>query len=415
MDSGEVATLARTLHSHARALDEPLPSGYRCVFPFLQDVLGAAQQVVLSRNGSLEEQDLRAIKKRFTNQASSEFPFGPWTLEHVVRLLQGAGFITHPLTKDLCTFIDSQVSLKFHEKQVATQAQSVRRTSGVSRLAGSSCGEDSLSRSSSSSALVAIDSQNASDCPDHVPFRNLRSEDALSLAQTAFEQSDPQQLLCLVKALITERDSNYKSREYFRRRLSILRKEFAELKSDNSQLQSGIVHYSKRRTLNAKRFRLTVHGGYKLAMSRNHGHSGSIATLETLNADLSRQTCCAWEHLFSHSIIASHFAFHTSSNEAIEVLDSGLVPFEFHGFSGDATNSNLVQSSKVHTCTIRSSYVIPEGPEAPEGEPQTYKVLMRKCLGDLQLLPESVTASVIIDVYRKQLKSALPPTSSCMT
>ena len=75
--------------------------------------------------------------------------------------------------------------------------------------------------------------------------------------------------------------------------------------------------------------------------------------------------------------------------------------FEFQGFSGDATNSNIVQSSKVHTCVVRSAYLVPHVREGQEG----WAILQRQSLADVQLLPDSVTGAVIYQMYQKQLRS----------
>eukprot|EP00438_Fugacium_kawagutii_P005301 Skav231731 [mRNA] locus=scaffold638:10945:15691:+ [translate_table: standard] len=421
MESEEAALLAKALHAHASASDCVLPSGYRCVFQFLQDLLNAASQVVLSKGAGLDDAQIRAIKKRFSIRVSGEFPQGPWTLDHLVNLLRDAGFITSAATKEVHVFIDSQVCAEIRSKQLSQK--SLTWTSGISKrpsFDATSWAAFSTSSSASASASDTTDSSvaivPATVCQKQeaqlVQLSNLRKDDALQIANLALEQQDAHQLLALVNRLVTERDLTSKSRDYFRSRVAALRGQMADMKRAQNELKSGIVQFSKRRKLSSKRHRLTVHGGYKLALSRNLGHSGALAALQTLEADLSRQTCCSWEHMLSHSILASHHRFHHFANRALAGAPEAKHPdvFELHAFGGDATNSNLVQSSKVHTCVIRSAYIVPVSVDSDPGDDgagqqEQYKILTRKCLADLQLLPESVTAAVIKEVYRKQFGS----------
>ena len=426
LDSHSVLRPSNSCGTNVNKLDE-WDFG-RCVFPSLPHLLRAAEQVIISKHSSIDAKSLRLAKRGLSSHVLSTCPCGPWMIGHLVKSLQGAGYVSQCVSPTICSCIDVEVATSKRSKQVVAMESKTFRTPAVqsvlriSRQPSRECltrGSSSSLSDSPSQSLVPVET-NAGHTLDHnevvphVGFRKLKRDDALQMALWAFDNQDRQQLETLVSALVSERDQTHKSRDYFRRRLQTIRKEVEDMKTNEKQLKFGIVQYSKRRKLGAKRFRLTVHGGYKLALSRNLGHGGGEATLQTLDSESSRQTCSAWEHLFSSSILASHADFHAGACREIDQLVADmedLLPkcWEFQGFSGDATNSNLVQNSKVHTCVVRSAYVLPTQ-QGPEGDWDQFKVLTKQCLTDIQLLPETVTSNVINKMYQKQLRSRLDVT-----
>lgn len=419
-ESEEVATLTRALLSNAvvrahcslsaRGLHNEL-SRCRCEFPSRQHLLSAAHQVVLCRNSSLDQEAFKAIKRGLSAKLAAMDMPGVWTIGHLVQLLQLTGFVSDQVTQERWGYIDARVAAALRSKEVAQQSN----PNAVSSLAVFGHGRRAAASStltmtelseSPGSAMVPFDADTSAqlDQSGHLQdLSNLKGEEALQVFHAAFDCQDKGQLQLLVQALVAERDQSRKSREYFRKKASNLSQELSKSKHEAEQLRHGIVHYSKRRKIEAKRYRLTVHGGYKLALSRNLGHGGTVAALQTLDAESSWQTCAFWEHMFSASILASHADFHAQANEAISDLQDEQMPlrFEFQGFSGDATNSNIVQSSKVHTCVVRSAYLVPHVREGQEG----WAILQRQSLADVQLLPDSVTGAVIYQMYQKQLRS----------
>lgn len=169
-----------------------------------------------------------------------------------------------------------------------------------------------------------------------------------------------------------------------------------------------------------------------MALSRNLGHAGSTAALQTLQSDASRHVCTRWEHLLASSFLASHSTWHQNAALAIEKsivaieppdntdTDNGIIALELHSISGDASNASVVQSKKTHACRVHSVYTVfsnPKGSVEEGGQDglEGGRVWMRWSriqFADVQLLPEMVNAAVINNMYVKQMQSISASRSS---
>jgi hypothetical protein len=140
--------------------------------------------------------------------------------------------------------------------------------------------------------------------------------------------------------------------------------------------QVSYVADCKRRKKNTVFSKVSVFGGYKMAVLRNIGHIGSDALLTTLGVGFVRQTINRWECLLQDSIICRSIAWYDERDRYIEHLrhvdwysvdtdrdweELGSPDFVFtwglHAIRGDATNS-AAGEHKAHVCEIRSRYCL---------------------------------------------------------
>lgn len=192
---------------------------------------------------------------------------------------------------------------------------------------------------------------------------------------------------------------------YHMKRAADLRAQLVVTQLEKRQLEFGIVKFNKRRKEDAKKFVCTLPGGYRLALSRNLGHAGSLAALQSAECDSTRHVCVRWEMLLSNSFQAGHAAWHgnaaLSIDQAVEASSQnhhqddhdGVVALELHGVSGDASNASVLQSKKTHVCRVHSVYAVHTSTDQTQADGTQSMHWLKWCrvqFSDVQLLPESL-------------------------
>jgi hypothetical protein len=117
--------------------------------------------------------------------------------------------------------------------------------------------------------------------------------------------------------------------------------------------QSYFVEPKRHRREPAQWRKLTIPGGYKLAMKRNIGHISCMALSDTLELNISRQCVAQWELALADSCIVMANQWHDAKKSLL--LSSridGSMSWEITTARADATNSSTLQSHKVHSCEL---------------------------------------------------------------
>ena len=231
--------------------------------------------------------------------------------------------------------------------------------------------------------------------PKDVSLQILASKDAQKIAELVHILHSERDAACSQAALASKNAKNAsRQKNYHVKIASELREQLVQTQAEKRQLEHGIVKFSKRRKVGAKRFECTLAGGYRLALSRNLGHAGSTAALQSLECDSTRFVTVRWELLLSNSIACAHEVWHGHAAQSIEQAvqsageDSGVVALELHAVSGDASNASVVQSKKTHVCRVHSVYAVHTSTER-DGIKTWFK-WSRVQYGDVQLLPEKL-------------------------
>lgn len=105
-----------------------------------------------------------------------------------------------------------------------------------------------------------------------------------------------------------------------------------------------------------------------LAVRRNLSHCAAQAVASTLGLDVHRTTVVRWEQRVAATIIAEARAFYKACDERVSKASWSVA---VHSFKGDATNSGVMQQSKLQASELHSCYLV-EDPEAPLGEMHDY-------------------------------------------
>ena len=107
--------------------------------------------------------------------------------------------------------------------------------------------------------------------------------------------------------------------------------------------------------------RVSLHGGYSMAISRNITHVGAIGLIKTLHLPVRRQTVARWERLFAINIMKQYRGFFAdamrSCCSAPDTEESAPTSWSIVNVRGDATNSNVTShSGKAFVCMITCLY-----------------------------------------------------------
>jgi regulator of replication initiation timing len=119
-----------------------------------------------------------------------------------------------------------------------------------------------------------------------------------------------------VERLQAKNGSLRKERESFRMQCNHLKRKLGQTKVALDKAQAELASQSsfvlsKRRRANAKWSRLSVEGGYKLALSRNIGHTSCYALSQILEVGVSRQCVVSWELLMAKNLMVQSRAWHS--------------------------------------------------------------------------------------------------------
>ena len=102
----------------------------------------------------------------------------------------------------------------------------------------------------------------------------------------------------------------------------------------------------------------SMEGGFFTAVQKNGASgAGAQAVADILNLEASRKTIVWWENKAGTALIAATRSFHQSCIETCrDALSAGLWTFFTLAFSGDATNSDIFQNSKVQSMFLAATY-----------------------------------------------------------
>eukprot|EP00969_Alexandrium_andersonii_P042353 1858674-Alexandrium_andersonii.AAC.1 len=132
-----------------------------------------------------------------------------------------------------------------------------------------------------------------------------------------------------------------------------LSKSLEEKVLEASRAQEAIAFHGPKRQKRGDRVhkfhRVSVRGGYALAVKRNLGHAATQTLIDTLTAPLSRQSLNRWESLLSASVIIQSRDWYAQHYEFLRHVQTQLATchpsftgfsFEIHFTRADATNSS---------------------------------------------------------------------------
>ena len=110
--------------------------------------------------------------------------------------------------------------------------------------------------------------------------------------------------------------------------------------------------------------RLTVYGGYNLAISRNLGHSSCRAVLDILDAGIKHhQTVSRWELMLATNVHTQSQLWYSEMYSRVDDFKlsslQNCFSWEVNAIRGDATNSSTLQNHKVHVAEIATMFRIP--------------------------------------------------------
>ena len=147
-------------------------------------------------------------------------------------------------------------------------------------------------------------------------------------------------------------------------------KERADLKR---QTQHQYYVTPKRKRGAASFRRLTVSGGYNLAIKRSFGHTGATASTGHLQLDLTRQRTVAWEQLLVANLMVQVRTFFQNaymflrwghrrlkeellvgSQRARQILKGQEFTYEIIVMRADATHTHCAEGAKAHSMEVRA-------------------------------------------------------------
>lgn len=423
----------------------------RCEFKTQKNLADAAVALLSLLHAGMDKSSFSRVRRDILERASSK-PVSGLTLEHLIDVIEYSALLPNEIFRRLPDgfwgHVESQVVANLSSKRLfelsaqrsrtsASPPQSIVRTvssmslpSPVStagtpcssenrltptRLRFNSFGDEGETASLAALTDLSVDQKlalvatNKSDSQTQ-HCGDLSLETCLRLVQSGNKEQLAQLVLTLHSAnahgevqshsLTKER----RKRQYYVRKVKGLKEQLVAANEEIRQLRNGVVMVSKRRKTNAKRWRLSLQGGYRLALARNAGHAGCEAALKMLDADSQRSVCAYWEHMLSSSLQTDCFKWYSDRHDLLQNLDtatSTIPSFEIHSFRGDATNSSVVQSHKVHTCQVMSTFQYPSQ-ESSENE-CGFSIDWRVSFADLQFLPAS-SGQILHDVYVKHIK-----------
>ena len=117
-------------------------------------------------------------------------------------------------------------------------------------------------------------------------------------------------------------------------------------------------------TLRAKASALNPSAGstlVDLAVRRNLSHCAAQGTASTLGLDVHRSTVIRWEMKVAAAIVAESRLFHKGCSERVSEASWSVA---VHSFKGDATNSGVLQQSKLQAFELASCYLL-DDPDSP--------------------------------------------------
>ena len=165
-------------------------------------------------------------------------------------------------------------------------------------------------------------------------------------------------------------------------------------------LQKAQDSYTKTpRNNNAVYSKMTVAGGYKMAIKRGSGHASTAATLLHLEVAVTDQACWQWERLLSANLVCQMRSWFTRQYDKVrdflsrprsESTSGKLFSYEVNTVGADATNSAVALRYKAHVCMLSSLFrqrfameeVNEEVLEEPEGSDVTKDVADEACKED---------------------------------
>ena len=182
--------------------------------------------------------------------------------------------------------------------------------------------------------------------------------------------------------------------------------------------------------------KLTVAGGYLLAIKRSFGHTGATASTGHLELDLTRQRTVAWEHLLVANLVAQVQAFFANAyrflrwghrrlteewaagtRRARELLKVRNFSYEIHVMRADGTHTHQAEGAKAHSMEVRSvinfskclDYALALTDEELDNFELDYcpgeYVVDITCFPDIVKVPEPCDGAVSRHLFLKQLTS----------
>ncbi len=189
--------------------------------------------------------------------------------------------------------------------------------------------------------------------------------------------------------------------------------------------------------------RLTVAGGYDLAIKRSFGHTGADASLGHLQPGLTRQRAVAWEHILVANLVVQALAFFHNAyaflvwahQHLMEELAAGKArtlrlmgegtpnglrrhfAYEILTVRADGTHTHCAEGAKAHSMEVRVifsfgkclEYVMALTDEELDAFELAYcpgdYVVDLKCIPDIVKVPEPCDGHVSRNLFLKQVSS----------
>ena len=131
----------------------------------------------------------------------------------------------------------------------------------------------------------------------------------------------------------------------------------------NTSQQKYLVTNKKRRPT-SKQYKVSIWGGYMLAVRRGIAHQGGTALCMTLDVNVTRGTITRWEKLLAANMIFRSTEWYENHYRYIAALAGRLsadtLTWEIHMLRGDATNSAVAgHGSKAHVVQLLTKFKPP--------------------------------------------------------
>lgn len=216
-----------------------------------------------------------------------------------------------------------------------------------------------------------------------------------------------------------------RSKTYWKRKTTVL---VQRLKAKTQELRMASSYHcvGSVRNTKAKTHRLSLNGGYALAVLRNVGHASLLTTISVAAAKTSRQSLALYEVMLAANIAVDskqwyeHWAAEVDKlilsaasphRNASSFATCASLSWEIHTTRGDATNTPAAQSLKAHTCEIASCFRLPSSDLLGE-ETSTEQDAARIIQADLAYMPPNCTANLLHRIYGKHMASVGCPAPS---
>ena len=215
---------------------------------------------------------------------------------------------------------------------------------------------------------------------------------------------------------------HYRMMRYWQAQVKRLREMVKQLRPDIAELKNPFHKNPKRaagQSDGKKHCRVSVQGGYTLALRRNLGHAGASLILGALDLNWTRFLINNWERTLAANLMVQSRVWHKRHYDYLEALafhmqgksidDNGCAQHfsaVIVSVSGDATNSSAVQSSKAHSVECKTTFLHTEieGFDVDDDcPPRPDTNTQGKLYAFLQRVPQHCGSYEARAMYRKQM------------